>query len=249
MEANKDDSMVDEVTAMNVLPDTMDQNELHTVHEDLNEDSREDVDPREALPPGEVDNDPPLTPEEMEKLYDQFEMEDDVNYKFDRILDYEFKDGVLLLKARYLDDDIGKHTLTVPFPILKRDVPLEVAHFIRDNVVEDKRGGYYNTWAKHTLKAHARGVRRLYRAYNVDLLYRVYRTRRAKMSKNARTEMQTIHKNKVKMGIEVPRNTREALFVDKQNKNTLWADAIFKEMSGLRRLNVFKFHAPNYKCD
>jgi hypothetical protein len=51
------------------------------------------------------------------------------------------------------------------------------------------------------------------------------------------------------MGIEVPRNTREALFFDKQNKNTLSADAIFKEMSGLRRLNVFKFHAPNYKCD
>jgi hypothetical protein len=92
----------------------------------------------------------------MEKLYDQFEMKDDVNYKFDQILDYAFKEGVLLLKARYLDDDLCKHTLTVPFPILKQDVPLEVAHFIRDNVVEDKRGGYYNTWAKHTLKAHAR---------------------------------------------------------------------------------------------
>jgi hypothetical protein len=47
--------------------------------------------------------------------------------------------------------------------------------------------------------------------------------------------MQTKHKNKVKMGIEVPCNTREALFFDKQNKNTSWADAIFKEMSGLRR--------------
>jgi hypothetical protein len=70
----------------------------------------------------------------------------------------------LLLKAWYLDDDISKHTLTVPFPILKQDVPLEeVEHFICDNVVEDKRGGYYNTWAKHTLKAHARGDRRLYR--------------------------------------------------------------------------------------
>jgi hypothetical protein len=102
-----------------------------------------------------------------------------------------------------------------------------VAHFIHDNVVEDKRGGYYNTWAKHTLKAHARGARRLYRAYNDDALYRVYRTRRSKtniMSKNARNEMQTKYKNNVKMGIEVPRNTREALFFDKQNKNTLWVD-------------------------
>jgi hypothetical protein len=165
----------------------VDQGELHTVHEDLSEDSREDVDPREALPPGWAST---VTPEEMEKLYDQFEMEDDVNYKFDRILDYEFKDGVLLLKAWYLDNDIGKHTLTVPFPILKRDVPLEVARFIHDNVVEDKRGGYYSTWAKHTRKAHARGVKHLYRACNIDSLYCVYRMRRAKtnrMSKNART--------------------------------------------------------------
>jgi hypothetical protein len=33
------------------------------------------------------------------------------------------------------------------------------------------------------------------------------------------------------------------------NKNTLWADEIFKEMCGLRRLNVFNFHLPNHKCD
>jgi hypothetical protein len=65
MEVNKDDSMVNEVTAMKVIPDIVDQGELHTVPEDPNEDSREDVDPREALLPGEADNEPPLTPEEM----------------------------------------------------------------------------------------------------------------------------------------------------------------------------------------
>jgi hypothetical protein len=151
MEVNKDDSMVDKVTAMNVIPDLLDQGEIHTVLEAQNEDLREEVDPRKALPPGEADNEPPLTPEEMKKLYDQFEMEDDVNSNFDRILDHEFKDGVLLLKAQYLDDDIGEHTLTVPFPILKRDVPLEVAHFIRDNVVEDKRGVVITTPGQNTL--------------------------------------------------------------------------------------------------
>ena len=252
LESNKDDSMVDEATMELSLTDAMVQDKFPPTPVVQNENLREEVDPSEALPHGEVDNDPPLTPDDMERIYDQFEMEDDVNYKFDRILDYEFKDGVLLLKTKYLDDDIGEHDLTVPFPILKRDVPLELAHFIRDNVLEDKRGGHYNTWAKSTLKSHARGVRRLYRAYNVDSMYRTYRTRRAKanrMSKNARTAIETKHKNKVKMGIDVPRNTKEALLFDKQNKNTLWADAIFKEMCGLRRLNVFKFHAPNHKCD
>jgi len=254
LESNKEDEMVDEATMME-LPTAplleIDHGNFPSVPEVSKERLREDNDPSEALPPGEADDDAPLTPEEMERLYDQFEMEDDAHYKFDRILDYEFKDGVLILKARYYDDDIGEHDLAVPFPILKRDVPLELARFIRDKVVEDKRGGHYNLWAKSTLKAHARGVRRLYRIYNVDPTYRIYRTRRAKtnrMSKNARNAEATKIKNTVKMGIKVPRNTKEALLFDRINKNTLWADAIFKEMCGLRRLNVFKFHAPNYKC-
>jgi hypothetical protein len=99
-------------------------------------------------------------------------VEDDVNCKFDRILDYVFQDGVLVLKAQYYDDDIGEHDLAVPFPILKQDVPLELACFIWDKVIEDRRGGHYNMWAKSTLKAHARGVRRLSRSYNINATYR-----------------------------------------------------------------------------
>jgi hypothetical protein len=80
----------------------------------------------------------------------------------------------------------------------------------------------------------------------------IYWTRRAKanfISKNARNAAVTKNKNKIKMGIQAPRNTKEALFFDKVNKNTLWAHAIFKEMCGLRWLKVSKFHLPNYKCD
>ena len=62
------------------------------------------------------------------------------------------------MKARFSDDDIGTHDMVIPFPILKHDVPVELARFIRDKVVEDKRGGYHNEWAKNTLKAHSRGV-------------------------------------------------------------------------------------------
>jgi hypothetical protein len=110
---------VDEVSSLDVIPNAVDQSELHPVPEALIEDSREAVDLREALPPVEAGNELPLTPDTRGNGYDHFEMEDDTNYHFDRILDYEFKDGVLLFKARYMVDDIGKHTLTVPFPILK----------------------------------------------------------------------------------------------------------------------------------
>ena len=33
---------------------------------------------------------------------------------------------------------------------------------------------------------------------------------------------------------------------DKQNKNAKWADAIAKEMKGLKRLSVFIFKPPNF---
>ncbi len=39
----------------------------------------------------------------------------------------------------------------------------------------------------------------------------------------------------IKFGIEVPRSVREALELDKKNGNTLWADAIRKEMECVRR--------------
>ena len=50
---------------------------------------------------------------------------------------------------------------------------------------------------------------------------------------------------KNKFGIRIPRNVKEALMFDKENKNTKWADAICKEIHTLLKLNVFKFHSPN----
>ena len=39
------------------------------------------------------------TEEEVEGLYDQFEIEEDQNYVFDRIVDHHFDQGVLHLKV------------------------------------------------------------------------------------------------------------------------------------------------------
>ena len=43
-----------------------------------------------------------------------------------------------------------------------------------------------------------------------------------------------------KFGVQVPRNTKEALLFDKQNNNTLWKEAIAKEMSKIMEFQVFK---------
>ena len=43
-------------------------------------------------------------------------------------------------------------------------------------------------------------------------------------------------------GIKIPRTVEEALRFDKENGNTLWADAIAKEITSLLKYNVFEFH-------
>ena len=47
--------------------------------------------------------------------------------------------------------------------------------------------------------------------------------------------------NKVKYGIKVPNSVRKALILDKENNNTLWADAIKKEMTALNKANCFEY--------
>jgi hypothetical protein len=52
---------------------------------------------------------------------------------------------------------------------------------------------------------------------------------------------------KYKFGIKVPSTVMEALALDKQNGNTLWQDAIKKEIGALLDYEVFQFMDTNYK--
>jgi len=176
-------------------------------------------------------------------IYDQFEVEDDEeNYKFDKIVDHFFQDGVLILKVRY-QGIADNNVMDVPFPILRKDVPLELARYVRLYVIDERRKGFYNDWAAKVIKDHTCCIRRLHKAYNIGATMRIHHTRRAKqnrMSKNARNAKQ---QNQEKYGIEIPRNTREALLFDLKNNNMKWADAIAKEMGSLERLNVFEYRS------
>ena len=49
-----------------------------------------------------------------------------------------------------------------------------------------------------------------------------------------------IHQGKVKFGVRVPRNTKEAYRLDKDNKNKLWAKAIDKEINNMKEYQVFQ---------
>jgi hypothetical protein len=51
----------------------------------------------------------------------------------------------------------------------------------------------------------------------------------------------------VKYGVIIPRSVKHAKKLDTKNGNTLWADAITKEIDSLLWLQCFDFCAPDFK--
>ena len=89
----------------------------------------------DVLPPEHEDH---LTAEEAEELHNQFQLKDDDNYKFERIVNHKLTASGLMLTVKYAGDT-EEGTLQVPFLVLKKDLPLELAGHIRDKAVEDSR--------------------------------------------------------------------------------------------------------------
>ena len=87
----------------------------------------EDLD--ETIPP-EDQGDKELDGDGDGEIYDQFEVEDDEHYDFEIIIDHYFNEGVLILKVKYSGEGDDSKVFDVPFPTLKKDVPLELARYI-----------------------------------------------------------------------------------------------------------------------
>jgi hypothetical protein len=111
----------------------------------------------------------------------------------------------------------GKETWE-PLVHVKKDVPVMAADYIVKNNLHKP---YSRGWAERILK-------------KADNVYHTMR-RAAGCSQN------------MMYGIKVPKNVAQALKFDKKNGNTLWQDAINKEMDALLKLNVFKFYPPSFK--
>ena len=98
-----------------------------------------------------------------------------------------------------------------PLTSLKDSNPYEVAKYARDNdLLKEKAFSY---WARHVLRKRASYVRA---------------AKRRKLN------------NRFKYGVEVPRDVKHALELDRKNGNTFWRDALSKEMGSLGDHKVFK---------
>ena len=165
------------------------------------------------------------------------------DYEFKSINAHRWSDGIILFT---IELESGQ-TFEAPFSVIKKDRPIEVAKYIKNQVIEDKRGGKYNTWAKKILIRTQRVIKRMRRSHNISRINRIYKLKQIKinrMSQNKRNEKKGL---RTKFGIKVPRNVKEALIFDAENKTTEWADAIAKEMMALEAAGVWAYYPPHYK--
>jgi hypothetical protein len=121
---------------------------------------------------------------------------------------------------------------------------MRLARFIKDNPVERLRGGFWSQWADTTLNKIRKMTLRIRRLYTrIDWKESSYpHSRRVlQRAKVYPLQMQSF------MGIEIPRNVKEALKLDKKNKNNFWAEAIKKEVGGIQDHGTFHFLPPGAK--
>ncbi len=90
----------------------------------------------------EVETDEVIDPTELTGIYNQFEIEDlDDGYEFLKVMNHTWKDGVLYFHVRYSDQNHKKQVLEQPFDVIKKDIPLEMAKYIRNYVTDSSEQG------------------------------------------------------------------------------------------------------------
>ena len=133
-------------------------------------------------------------------------------WSFDKILDHrQTKKGKWEVKILW---DTGEETWE-PMQTVHQDDKLTLAAYARDNKLTDIQGW---KWARWLTKNPTKFIR----------MARIF----AAQMRNNRT--------RYKYGIKVPRNYKEAVQFDKENGNTLWQDAIKKEMNQILDFRTFK---------
>ena len=207
-----------------VFNDDISENDDGNLHEDQGEDFEDDMN---------VD----------QQINDTLEA-DEEDYEFHRIKSHYWDNGVLTFTVELTSGT----TYTIPFTLLKTDRPIEVAKYIRNNVVESRRGGRYEQWSKKILMRAQRIIRRMSRHYNIGRTMRLQMCKEIKVRRISKNQRTIKNKNRIKFGIVLPNNVRHELLLDKQNNNQAWSEAIVKEMDALTKANVWEFKPPNFKA-
>jgi hypothetical protein len=150
--------------------------------------------------------------------------------------------------------------------LVQQDQPALVAKYILANAINCDTYGTLARWARVALRTLNRAIRRIRRAYRLSALpdaalsleewrslpfrARIRKStskpathstpKTSKAKKKKKSGRNNRHLGEVKYGVRVPRSVRKALLLDEENGDTLWTDAMSKEICALNKLNCFR---------
>ena len=165
------------------------------------------------------------------------------------ILGHRYVTGKLELHVEYSTGEAEY----LPYDLVLDDDPLAVAQYILDSPLsKNKAEASLARWARAFLRGVQKTVRRLFhinttihptvRARSVSKASHLPpETKRKKKGVNNRK------KGKTKYGVMIPRSYKEGKMLDIKNGNTLWQDAVEKEIAALIHHKCFDFKEPGYK--
>ena len=138
-------------------------------------------------------------------------------WSFKAILDHRRTKGRNEVKVLW---DTGEETWE-PMQEMRKFDPLTIANYAHDNHLLEHKGWH---WAKRHTRREKKFIRML----------RILKTQKK------------AYAPKYKFGVRVPRNVRDALSIDRANGNTLWAEAIQKELRQLEDFETFEVAKPDF---
>ena len=151
-----------------------------------------------------------MTYNELINHYNKNEESNAELYSFKKILDHKKQKGKWRLRILWSNDE----ETWEPMDVIKSTDPLTVSRYAHEKQLYNLQGW---KWTKKHNK-------------NPTMLVRVVRAFKAKLKRMFK---------KMKFGVKIPRSVKHALELDAQNGNTLWLDAINKEIAELLAHDTF----------
>jgi stress response protein YsnF len=168
---------------------------------------------------------------------------------------------------RFWAEDNQGHVHRCTFDDLKADAPVSLARYIKDKrSFDDPKSKSIKEWSIATLKAHEERLqltREMREKLGIEAGPEVLQrssiigstTRRRREVKPAPRRTKQVGKHRktnspnrrssspmgtFKYGVYVPKTTEEALELDRRNGNSLWRDAIHKELGAIMSMKTFR---------
>ena len=191
-----------------------------------------------------------------------FDPDEDHTCDLESIEDHRSLNGVLELLVKYSTGDSEDDHEWHPIGLIKDEDPHAVANYVLTNDLGSVDNGIQRRWARSFMRALKTTLRRMRRTCNGTFSSRTFvpnpkrPTRARHLSRRQKISMRRAEIDKgrskprpceFKYGIEVPRNYKDILRIDKASGNTKWQDAVTKEVGALIHHKCFKFMPKDFK--